>query len=559
MSARTKPHGAALELAVSALVLLTILSVWRLKRFKYKIIHETGGAMFSGLLLGAVVKFLSDDRGEHTVSPHTETFDPEVLFNLLLPPIIFHGAYTLNQKRFIENLGSVLTFAFLGTLISCVIIGSSVYGVSRLMVLLGQAADGQFSLTDCLLFGAIVSATDPVSVLGMFSELHMDAELYTLLFGESVLNDGVAIVLTHAISTYEHMGGGHTFDPSAFFFSAGYFVGVLVASFLLGFTFTVVTALLTKFTRMWESPLLETSVFFLLSWSSFLSAEACGLSGIVSVLFCGLSQARYTVHNLSPGGKSRTEQLFEAINFLGEIFIFGYMGYVLLTFPHHVFKALFISGAFLAIFLSRVANIYPLSYLLNLGRRTKIPLSAQNFMVFAGLRGAVAFNLAARNTTTEARRAIFTTTLLLVAFTTWVLGAAADPLLRQLHMRVEADADGGPDQLPPEVTAGRPDTTPGLWHRLDYKYLKPALTHSGPPLTGSLPGWCGRLARLFSTQHASEGQEQLCVCETEAAKDTAEPEAAENQQVHVTDSEHQENLLEGDLGLGTIPALAREV
>ncbi|KAF7667343.1 hypothetical protein LDENG_00065280 [Lucifuga dentata] len=90
-----------------------------------------------------------------------ETFDPEVLFNLFLPPIIFHGAYTLKQKRFIDNVGSILTFAFLGTIITCVIIGACVYGFTRLMVLLGQTADGDFFLTDCLLFGAIMSATDP--------------------------------------------------------------------------------------------------------------------------------------------------------------------------------------------------------------------------------------------------------------------------------------------------------------------------------------------------------------------------------------------------------------
>ncbi|MEQ2182434.1 hypothetical protein GOODEAATRI_022280 [Goodea atripinnis] len=87
--------------------------------------------------------------------------NPEVLFNLFLPPIIFFGAYTLNQRRFIENLGSVLTYAFLGTMISSLCIGACVYGFTRLMVLLGRAADGEFSLTDCLLFGAIMSATDP--------------------------------------------------------------------------------------------------------------------------------------------------------------------------------------------------------------------------------------------------------------------------------------------------------------------------------------------------------------------------------------------------------------
>uniref|UniRef100_A0A3B5LW03 Solute carrier family 9 member A9 n=1 Tax=Xiphophorus couchianus TaxID=32473 RepID=A0A3B5LW03_9TELE len=292
------------------------------------------------------------------------------------------------------------------------------------MVLLRQAADGEFSLTDCLLFGAIMSATDPVSVLGLLSDLRVDSDLHALLFGESVLNDAVAIVLTHAITSYDQMETGNVFQTPAFFRSVGFFVGVLIGSFLLGFIFTVIT-----------NPLLETSIFFLLSWSSFLSAEACGLSGIVAVLFCGLSQAKYTSLNLSHEGSTRTKQLFEVLNFLGEIFIFGYMGYIWFTFRHHAFRALFISGAFLSIFISRACNIYPLSFLINLGRTKKVSRNFQNFMVFTGLRGAVSFSLAVRDTSTEARRTILTTTLLLIGFTVWVLGAAADPLLGHLDLR----------------------------------------------------------------------------------------------------------------------------
>ncbi|XP_034416460.1 sodium/hydrogen exchanger 9-like isoform X1 [Cyclopterus lumpus] len=598
-TAMQKQDSAVLILAVVGLALVTILSVWKLKQFKYRLITETGGAMFYGVLVGLILRCLPLDRGDNmeTVctcgdlnntprlltingtshfncfkhvggvnqwcppasTPHMETFDPEVLFNLFLPPIIFHGAYTLNQKRFIGNLGSVLTFAFLGTAISCVTIGACVYGFTRLMVLLGQAADGDFFLTDCLLFGAIMSATDPVAVLGLLSELRVDLDLHALLFGESVLNDAVAIVLTHAITTYSQMGAGHVFNPSAFFISVGYFLGLLASSFLLGFIFTVITALLTKFTRLCENPLLETSVFLLLSWSSFLSAEASGLSGIVAVLFCGLSQARYTIHNLSSEGRTRTRQLFEVFNFLGEIFIFSYMGYVLLTFPHHVFKALFITGAFLSIFVSRACHIYPFSFLLNLGRTTKIPRSFQHFMMFAGFRGSVAFSLAIRDTSTEVRSTILTTTLLLVGFTIWVLGTAADPLLRRLNIRVGVNADENPEDLSLEVATGRPDTSGGLWHRLDYKYLKPLLTHCGPPLADSLPQCCGVLARLFSSPHVQEDEGQRC--EPESEDSTLELVKTENPLGSIggdSGSAHQEDLLEGDLGLGTAPALARE-
>ncbi|XP_041669662.1 sodium/hydrogen exchanger 9-like [Cheilinus undulatus] len=589
--------AALLVLAAVGLALITILSVWKLKQFKYRFIHETGGAMIYGMLVGLTVRCLSSDSGHHMVNMepvcscggrnstphmlvinissyshsfkhvgnvnrrcptfHTETFDPEVLFDLFLPPIIFHGAYILNQRRFTKNLGSIVTFAFLGTIISCITIGAGVFGFTRLMVLLDRAADGEFFLADCLLFGAIMSATDPVSVLGLLSELHVDGDLRTLLFGESVLNDAVAIVLTHAISTYNQTGAGEIFDPIALLLSVGNFLWVLVGSFLLGFMFAAVTALLTKFTRLRETPLLETSTFFLLSWSSFLSAEACGLSGIVAVLFCGLSQARYTVHNLSAEGKTRTEQLFEVFSFLGEIFIFSCMGYVLLTFPHHVFKALFISGAFISIFISRACNIYPLSFLLNLRRTTKIPCSFQHFMMFAGLRGVVAFSLTARDTSTETRRTIFTTTLLLVGFTIWVLGAAADPMLRYLNIRARQEEEENPEELPFEVVTGRPDTTRGLWHRLDFKYLTPLLTHRGPPLSDSLPRCCGVFARLFSSPNIQEDEEQLC--ETEPDDSTCDLEKTELGYIGGdSSSEHCEDLLEGDLGLGTVAALSRE-
>lgn len=592
-------NAAILVLAAVGVALLTLLSVWKLKQCKYRLIHETGGAMFYGMLVGMTVKYMSDS-GHYTanmettcssdglnstphmlminitshlhcykhvekvnegclmgLAPHVETFDPPVLFNLFLPPIIFHGAYTLDQRRFARNLGSIMTFAFAGTIISCLTIGACVFGFTRLMVLLGHAADGDFFLADCLLFGAIISATDPVSVLGLLSELHVDVELHTLLFGESVLNDAVAIVLAHAITTYSQMGAGHIFDPMALLLSVGNFLGVLAGSFLLGFMFAAVTALLTKFTRMCETPLLETSVFFLLSWSSFLSAEACGLSGIVSVLFCGLSQARYTVHNLSAEGKTRTKELFEVFKFLGEIFIFSYMGYVLLMFPRHVFKVLFIFGAFLSIFISRACNIYPLSFLLNLKRTSKIPCSFQHFMVLTGLRGAVAFSLTAKDTLTYVQCTIFTTTLLLVGFTVLVLGAASDPVMRFLNIRVREAEEENAGDLSFEVATGRPDTTQGLWHRLDYKYLKPLLIHSDPPLSDSLPSCCRVFARPFSSPDVQEDEEQLC--EVEPHDLTCDMEKTELRSMGGdSSSDHQEDLLEGDLGLGTAPALSRE-
>ncbi|CAF91720.1 unnamed protein product, partial [Tetraodon nigroviridis] len=243
------------------LLTLTILTIWLFKHRRFRFLHETGLAMIYGLLVGVILRFgvhvapsmsdvilscavnaspatvlvnVSGRFYEYTLKGEVSrakghqvqddemlrkvTFDPEVFFNILLPPIIFHAGYSLKRRHFFRNIGSILAYAFVGTLTSCFIIGwvpcrlgqqtrrvfSShtfyllrliMYGFVWFMKAVGQLG-GDFYFTDCLFFGAIISATDPVTVLAIFHELKVDVDLYALLFGESVLNDAVAIVLS---------------------------------------------------------------------------------------------------------------------------------------------------------------------------------------------------------------------------------------------------------------------------------------------------------------------------------------------------------------------------
>ncbi|XP_011739231.1 sodium/hydrogen exchanger 6 isoform X2 [Macaca nemestrina] len=567
------------------LLTLTILTIWLFKHRRARFLHETGLAMIYGLLVGLVLRYgihVPSDVNNVTLSCEVQsspttllvnvsgkfyeytlkgeisshelnnvqdnemlrkvTFDPEVFFNILLPPIIFYAGYSLKRRHFFRNLGSILAYAFLGTAISCFVIGSIMYGCVTLMKVTGQLA-GDFYFTDCLLFGAIVSATDPVTVLAIFHELQVDVELYALLFGESVLNDAVAIVLSSSIVAYQPAGdNSHTFDVTAMFKSIGIFLGIFSGSFAMGAATGVVTALVTKFTKLREFQLLETGLFFLMSWSTFLLAEAWGFTGVVAVLFCGITQAHYTYNNLSTESQHRTKQLFELLNFLAENFIFSYMGLTLFTFQNHVFNPTFVVGAFVAIFLGRAANIYPLSLLLNLGRRSKIGSNFQHMMMFAGLRGAMAFALAIRDTATYARQMMFSTTLLIVFFTVWVFGGGTTAMLSCLHIRYcarlwayrdelrhglypqgahslfgETDRVGvDSDQEHLGIPENERRTTKAesawlfrMWYNFDHNYLKPLLTHSGPPLTTTLPACCGPIARCLTSPQAYENQEQL--------------------------------------------------
>uniref|UniRef100_A0A672FH33 Sodium/hydrogen exchanger n=1 Tax=Salarias fasciatus TaxID=181472 RepID=A0A672FH33_SALFA len=531
------------------LLTLTILTIWLFKHRRFRFLHETGLAMIYGLLVGVILRFgihvpqsMSDVtlscavnaspatllvnvsgrfyeytlKGEVSRSKGHQvqddemlrkvTFDPEVFFNILLPPIIFHAGYSLKRRHFFRNIGSILAYAFMGTVISCFVIGLIMYGFVSFMKVVGQLG-GDFFFTDCLFFGAIVSATDPVTVLAIFNELKVDVDLYALLFGESVLNDAVAIVLSSSIVAYQPAGdNSHSFEAMALLKSFGIFLGVFSGSFALGVATGVMTALIsflsphvTKFTKLRDFPLLETALFFLMSWSTFLLAEACGFTGVVAVLFCGITQAHYTFNNLSPESQDRTKQLFELLNFLAENFIFSYMGLTLFSFQSHVFNPLFIIGAFVAVFLGRAANIYPLSFLLNLGRKNKIGSNFQHVMMFAGLRGAMTFALSIRDTATYARQMMFSTTLLIVFFTVWICGGGTMPMLS--FMSIPSAALDGSQRRNTKHESAWPFR---IWYTFDHNYLKPLLTHSGPPLTATLPACCGPLARCLTSPQAYE-------------------------------------------------------
>ena len=332
------------------------------------------------------------------------TFDSELFFFVILPPIIFHAGYSMRKKQFFDNLGSILAFALFGTIISTFVIASIMW----LIVQCIGSLDVHF--LDTLYFGAIVSATDPVTILAVFQDLNVDPLLNGLVLGESLLNDAVSIVLCGALEDYSALivdGEPDSFQVAAFFWTIVNFFTIFLGSLAIGASIGIITALITKFTKIRDLSLLETSIFFLLSYSSYLIAEIAQTSGIVSILFCGIFQAHYTFHNLSAESKLRTRQLFELLNFLLENFIFSYIGVSMFTFGHHKFHFGFIFGAFFAILVARAANIYPLSALLNLGRKTRIPLNYQHMLWFSGLRGAMAFALAIQNTVTEARQVSF--------------------------------------------------------------------------------------------------------------------------------------------------------
>ncbi|PAA84609.1 hypothetical protein BOX15_Mlig030381g2 [Macrostomum lignano] len=544
------------------LLIVTLLTVWLFKHHRLRYIHETGLAVIYGLLVGAIIRYgsqpsefsvrrfnatgslpgsdalppekvlvtmleIGDNNqsrvyeydykrrlyGNEVRSPILDekaTFNPEVFFNIILPPIIFCAGYSMKRKHFFRNIGAILTLAFIGTTISCVVVGSLVYGITRLSTGIGSS----ILFNECLLFGALISATDPVTVLAIFNDLNVDVDLYALVFGESVLNDAVAIVLSQSIEKYGALAasaGG--IQGEAILKAVLSFLGVFFGALGISSAMGCLTALITKYTRVRDHPLLESSLFILMSYSTFLAAEAARSTGIVAVLFCGICQAHYTYNNLSRESKESTKNFFELLNFLAENFTFLYIGVSTFTYSSHLWDPVFIFAAFVAILLGRALNVYPLCLLLNLGRRNRIGANKMHMLMFSGLRGAIAFALAIRNTSSSVRKMMLSTTLLIVIATVLLCGSLTTQMLQWLRIRVGVEEEapkrnyediqsGSEAEIAMASAANRGSNRAWFarsWHGLDNRLLKPLLTHARPLLTETCPRCCLPLAQLLTT------------------------------------------------------------
>ena len=213
------------------------------------------------------------------------SFDYQIFFNLLLPPIILGSGYELHQANFFRNIGTILTFAFAGTFISAMVLGLILWLYTRIPL-------GGFELTlvDAISVGATLSATDPVTILAIFNTYKVDPKLYTIIFGESILNDAVAIVLFETTQRYKEGGAAGTLGFISLLEGVGIFLAVFFGSLFIGVVVGVGTALGLKYTYVRRFPKIESCLIILIAYASYflsnglrMSGTKCG-SGLLSML-----------------------------------------------------------------------------------------------------------------------------------------------------------------------------------------------------------------------------------------------------------------------------------
>lgn len=357
-----EPTDATEEELISSRALVILLTVLLFVLFlgyffqvrKIRVLHESIVSVVLGIFVGLIVS--GDPHLTKNVS-----FKPTYFFNILLPPIILNSGYDLNMKNFFRNFGSILIFAFVGTFISTIIIGV----LSFLLLITGLNGISHVTFLETCLWGAILSSTDALTVIAVFQQLKVDPGLYAIIFGESVLNDSVAIVMFNTLRDFRESSA----ETNAFvnFLSVLFsFVTSFTGSLLVGVLLGLGIALLLKHSRLHRYPVTETSLVSLIAYFSYVFSNSVKLSGIVSLLFCGITMKHYASHNMSIHCQRATKAIFKVLAQMSENFIFIYLGVTLFAFDHGgKFYPGLIFFVILFVLLARACSVFPLSALIN--------------------------------------------------------------------------------------------------------------------------------------------------------------------------------------------------
>ena len=430
-------HLAWVSLIGVVLMAFVLLFAYMLRKTKARWLPDSSVAIIAGTVIGLVV-YLFDPAlvTPSDGSPSVFAFSPRMFFFVFLPPIILDAGYSLNKRYFFSNISTVLLYAGPGVVISTCVVGLAALAASHVGVFGGTP----FGLLESLMFGSLLSVTDSVATISILGspDLDFDSSLYSVVFGESVFNDAVGILVFDTLAKYSR-ANALAFDfPSL---SVSLLV-VFAGSILLGIAVGFLASFVFKNLDLHDYPHFEFLLICLFAYTAYTLALVMQLSGVMSLFVCGVVLGHYNWHNISTPSKTSTKFGFKAFSVACEMAVFVYLG-ITFTFsltPHFHFRWS-LPGcivAFILVWLGRASFVFPMSWLANTFVRAQ-PLTwpMQVIIFVSGLRGAVSFALAL-NIHGEHFDVMITTTLAIVIITSLVCGSFTDRIIRHYSAQIKA-------------------------------------------------------------------------------------------------------------------------
>ena len=350
----------------------------------------------------------------------------DLILAILVPPLLFEATLQIKWEKLRQDIVPILLLALLGTLLGTVIVGEIITWVLDVPLLAAFA------------FGALISATDPVAVISFFRTLGVSKRLGLLVEGESLLNDGVAIVLFSMAVGFAASG----IDPAqqgisilwqglVEFFRVA--LGGLAVGFILGYVVSY------GILKNLDDHLIETSTTVALALGAYVIAERFHVSGILAVVAAGLMVGNIGTQNTSPTTRLTLDNFWEFMAFVANSLVFLFIGLeieIVQMWPNIIP----IIVAVLAVLFSRAIVVYGITAIYSrfTSLPQKIPGSYRHVMFWGGLRGAISLALALTLTgdvfgETFARE-LQVMTFAVVLFTLLVQGTTIEALIRRLGL-----------------------------------------------------------------------------------------------------------------------------
>ncbi|MBW2366331.1 MAG: sodium:proton antiporter [Deltaproteobacteria bacterium] len=350
-------------------------------------------------------------------------FGHELIFFVFLPPLLFQGAFHMELNRLLKHIGPIACFAVPGVIVSTLLVGG----------LVGWIGGIGMGLT-AMLFGALITPTDPVSVLALFRTANAPEDLRVLVEGESLFNDATGVVLFTIILSAILEGTGLSWGEAIWSFVKVSGGGLLLGAVLGTAAFWVMRPL--------EDHLLENAICLALAYGAFWLGEVMHLSGVTATVTAGLLMGNHG-RRLAMSEKTieTVETFFESIDFLVNSFLFILIGLELREIPggigvNAVQLVIVAIGAMLA---GRAVVTYIFYWALNqVG--TKRPKVWKHIMFWGGLRGSIPIALllhlpaAEGSVLPEIRPALLLAGFACVFFSLVVQGTTIGPLMKRLKI-----------------------------------------------------------------------------------------------------------------------------
>uniref|UniRef100_A0A1A7X0R6 Sodium/hydrogen exchanger n=3 Tax=Iconisemion striatum TaxID=60296 RepID=A0A1A7X0R6_9TELE len=388
------------------------------------IVPESCLLIVVGLLVGGLIKLAREE-----VPP---VLDSKLFFLCLLPPIILDAGYFLPIRPFMENLGTILIFAVIGTLWNAFFIGGLLYGICQI----SNSELVTIGILPCLLFGSIISAVDPVAVLAVFEEIHINELLHILVFGESLLNDAVTVVLYHLFEEFSVDGSVTVLDGILGVIS---FLVVALGGVLFGAIYGFLAAFTSRFTS--HTRVIEPLFAFLYSYMAYLSAEVFHLSGIMALIACGAVMRPYVEANISHKSHTTIKYFLKMWSSVSETLIFIFLGVATVD-GRHSWNWIFVIMTVILCLVARVIGVVGLTFVINKFRIVKLTTKDQFIIAYGGLRGAIAFSLGflLKEDHFPMRDMFLTAIITVIFFTVFVQGMTIKPLVELLAVKKKQEA-----------------------------------------------------------------------------------------------------------------------